>query len=83
MSNLESAGLPGALTGPVARGDVVTVKANLEALDGEPPDVGAAHRAMTRRTLKLARERGVITEENEAGILALLEGEGGQGEAER
>ena len=83
VSNLESAGLPGALTGPVARGDVVTVKANLEALDGEPPDVGAAHRAMTRRTLKLARERGVITEENEAGILALLEGEGGQGEAER
>ena len=79
VNNLESAGLPAALTGPVARGDVGTVKANLGALDGQSSDVRAAHRAMTRRTLELARERGSITEENEAKILALLEGEPAKG----
>ncbi len=83
MSNLESEGLPGALTGPVARGDVGTVKANLHALRGHSRDVIAAYRAMTRRTLELARERGTITEDAEAGILALLEGEPMQGVLER
>ncbi len=81
VRNLERQGLPGALTGPVARGDVETVEGNLSALEQQPAELVAAHRAMTRRTLRLAREKGRISEDDAAGILALLEGETAQANA--
>ena len=74
VRNLEREGLPAALTGPVARGDVGTVKENFSALEQQPEELVAVHRAMTRRTLRLAREKGQISEGDAAGILALLEG---------
>lgn len=51
-----------ALTGPVARGDVATVEAHLDALD---PDERSAYRALAREALRLAghddpRWRGVL-----------------------
>ena len=87
VRNLERQGLPAALTGPVARGDVGTVEENLSALERQPEELVAVHQAMTRRTLRLAREKGRISEDDAAGILALLEGEAAEpkagGDAER
>ncbi len=82
VRNLERQGLPAALTGPVARGDVGTVEGNLSALEQQSDELVAVHRAMTRRTLRLAREKGRISEDDAAGILALLEGEAAQANAE-
>ena len=70
-----------ALTGPVARGDVGTVRRHLEVLDaleGEsgdrrlPADVGQAYRAMARATAQRALARGALAEATVAELLDVL-----------
>lgn len=48
-----------ALTGPVARGDVTTVRAHVRALAGTPPDVAELYVAASGRLLDLAGRRGL------------------------
>lgn len=71
----------GALTGPVARGDVGTVRRHLEVLDGLvgegdgegiPADVGQAYRAMARATAQRALARGALSEATVAELLDAL-----------
>lgn len=64
-------GLPGALTGPVARGDVGTVEKHLAALEGRDPSLGRLYRDLSLRTLRLARSAGAV-EEKEAGRIEML-----------
>ncbi|MDQ4501411.1 DUF2520 domain-containing protein [Sinomonas sp. ASV322] len=64
LENALSAG-ESALTGPVARGDVGTVTAHVEALgelanDGGSPDIFEAYRAMARATARRAERRGLF-----------------------
>ena len=44
LANLLERGPAQALTGPVARGDVGTVRAHLRLLDGQAPRLAAAYR---------------------------------------
>ncbi len=62
VANLEKIGLPGALTGPLLRGDVGTIKRHLTALDAMAPEVASLYRLLARHTLPLAVERGLSTE---------------------
>lgn len=67
----------GALTGPVARGDVGTVRRHLEVLDGLaaegiPADVGQAYRAMARATAQRALARGALSEATVTELLDVL-----------
>lgn len=60
VAGLAAAGLPGGLTGPLARGDVATIGRHLEALDAAPtPGTGALYRAAGMATLPLLAERGL------------------------
>ncbi len=56
--NVESLGLPGALTGPVRRGDARAVAAHRATLTRLVPEVVPLYLAMTRAQLPLAREVG-------------------------
>ena len=58
-----------ALTGPIARGDAVTVKAHLAAL---PQEFLSAYCALGRETVKLAAENGSITPSAAAEMKSLL-----------
>ena len=80
VANLERQGLPAALTGPVARGDVGTVERNLGAVLERAPELADVHRAMNRRVLELAIEKGRISHDDAAEILALLQGGSAPGE---
>lgn len=68
----------GALTGPVARGDVGTVRRHLEVLAALsdsgtlPADVGQAYRAMARATAQRALARGALSEAAVAELLDAL-----------
>jgi predicted short-subunit dehydrogenase-like oxidoreductase (DUF2520 family) len=79
VTNLEEVGLPGALTGPIARGDVGTVKRHLRALEQVPdPDAASLYRILARNTVRIALEKGSLDAEAADQILALLaEGEPG------
>ena len=62
IENLDAIGLPNALTGPVARGDVGTVDRNLIALDAASPETADLYRALARRTIPIARAKGTLSE---------------------
>ena len=62
----------GALTGPVSRGDAVTVAAHVRALAREDPAVLPSYAAMARRTAERARDAGRLTTGQTEAVLAVL-----------
>ena len=76
MKNLLQSGEPAfALTGPVARGDVGTVRSHLRLLDRESPRLARTYRALSLEALTLAAPR--LDDEQVATLRELL----GAGEA--
>jgi predicted short-subunit dehydrogenase-like oxidoreductase (DUF2520 family) len=73
-ANLAAVGVPDALTGPVARGDVATVGRHVAALRASAPEVLAAYREMARRALLVAREKGSIDDATASALEAALLG---------
>ncbi|WP_010523636.1 Rossmann-like and DUF2520 domain-containing protein [Nesterenkonia sp. F] len=76
LDNALSSG-EGALTGPVARGDVGTVAEHVRLLaeSGLPEDVRTAYVSMARATAQRAAARGLLSEERAVEILRALDGE--------
>ena len=60
LTNLETLGLPAALTGPIARGDVATVQAHLAALAAVPEDMLPVYTALARKTVEVALRKGTL-----------------------
>lgn len=74
-ANVLGRGPAAALTGPVARGDVATVRAHLRLLAHQPARVGDAYRALSLEALTLAAPR--LDDETVRTLKTLLEeGEG-------
>lgn len=75
--NLDSAGLPGALSGPIARGDVATVAAHLAWLDAQiarSPDMENlrdAYIALAELTIPVALAKGTLTPDGADTLRAL------------
>lgn len=57
VDSLDERGLPDALTGPIARGDVMTVQRHLDALAAHQPETAALYRGLGRTTIPLVGER--------------------------
>lgn len=57
VRNVNRMGVRGAITGPLARGDVEVVKAQLAELDARDPEGAAIYRALSRRLLSLVSDR--------------------------
>jgi predicted short-subunit dehydrogenase-like oxidoreductase (DUF2520 family) len=70
--NLAAVGVPAALTGPIARGDVATIRRHLDALSAAAPQLVESYAAMARRTLVVARAKGSIDPAAAAEIERLL-----------
>jgi predicted short-subunit dehydrogenase-like oxidoreductase (DUF2520 family) len=62
VENVGRAGPAGALTGPIARGDVATLRRHIAALDRRHTEL---YKAVGRETLRLAREAGLDEEKVE------------------
>jgi predicted short-subunit dehydrogenase-like oxidoreductase (DUF2520 family) len=63
VNNLKNVGLPNCLTGPVARGDLGTIRKHLEALEAVSPELLAAYRQLGCYTVPIALAKGTINEE--------------------
>lgn len=74
LANSARLGVAGALTGPVLRGDVGTVRRHLEAIGRAAPDTLDLYRAAARRQLSIARARGDLDADTERTLRSLLEG---------
>jgi predicted short-subunit dehydrogenase-like oxidoreductase (DUF2520 family) len=60
VANLAAVGLPGALTGPIARGDTLTVERHMEALKAAPGDLVRLYRELARKNVELALRKGTV-----------------------
>jgi predicted short-subunit dehydrogenase-like oxidoreductase (DUF2520 family) len=73
LHNVLDSGHPAqALTGPVARGDVGTVRSHLRLLERESPRLARAYRALSLEALTLAAPR--LEDEQVRALKDLLEG---------
>ena len=60
VQNLAQVGLPAALTGPVARGDVSSVARHIETLSDRAPDLLPLYRTMGKQVLRLAHQKSPL-----------------------
>ena len=83
VANLAEVGLPASLTGPIARGDVGTVRAHLEYLASGQEDgtidrelLSKTYRLLGLLSLPLAKAKGRLTAEQQHALERLLTGKG-------
>lgn len=72
VNNIEKVGVPDALTGPIARGDVGTVQGHIEALLHTMPERLELYRQLGAYTVKVGREKGSLREEDAERLLQIL-----------
>jgi predicted short-subunit dehydrogenase-like oxidoreductase (DUF2520 family) len=72
VANLEVVGLPGALTGPIARGDTLTLERHMEALRKAPGDLVRLYRELARKNVELALRKGTVDKAMAQRILDVL-----------
>ncbi len=72
VRNIEAVGIPGCLTGPIARGDTGTIAKHLAALEKAAPHVLATYRHLGINTIPVALAKGSIDEEQAGRLEAVL-----------
>jgi predicted short-subunit dehydrogenase-like oxidoreductase (DUF2520 family) len=73
LHNIETLGIPDALTGPIMRGDSQTVRDHLHAMQMRTPELVSLYKALARQTVSVARDRGSINQEIAGELLSLVE----------
>ena len=74
LANAERMGIDAALTGPLLRGDVGTLRTHLEALNEHAADAVPLYVEVARREVAIAHRRGELDDERAAEIERLLAG---------
>jgi predicted short-subunit dehydrogenase-like oxidoreductase (DUF2520 family) len=75
LYNFERVGIPDCLTGPVARGDLETVRRHLQAIRTALPDLVPLYKVMGRETLEVALAKGTLSGTRADELARLLAGE--------
>jgi predicted short-subunit dehydrogenase-like oxidoreductase (DUF2520 family) len=75
VQNLAHVGLPGALTGPVERGDVASVERHLKTLQARAPEMLELYKLVGRDVLRLAKEKSEMDAAQAAKLETLFKGE--------
>ena len=78
LENIFTQGTVRALTGPLSRGDLETVRAHLSALETEAPQTVPLYRALGLATLDILRLRGELDEKTISALAELLGASGPQ-----
>lgn len=60
INNVENIGIPKALTGPIARGDISTINKHLECMEEMTPDLVDIYTLLGCYTVPIARDKGTI-----------------------
>ncbi len=72
VNNIGNIGLPGCLTGPVARGDLGTMQRHLSALEARNPSLLTIYSELGLHTIPIALAKGKIDEEKAEEMKTLL-----------
>jgi predicted short-subunit dehydrogenase-like oxidoreductase (DUF2520 family) len=71
IHNIETVGIPQCLTGPIARGDIGTIKKHLDALEQTAPNLVSTYRELGLQTIPIAVAKGRI-DKNQAQELRVI-----------
>jgi predicted short-subunit dehydrogenase-like oxidoreductase (DUF2520 family) len=69
LNNIEAVGVPGALTGPIMRGDVQTIHEHLAAMARRTPELIDMYKTLARHTVSVAEAKGTISGTDVAELL--------------
>jgi len=72
LTNIETVGFPKCLTGPIARGDVATIRRHLAALEKSAPELLPLYRELGAFTIPIGRDKGSLAADRAAELTALL-----------
>ncbi|MBE9513272.1 MAG: DUF2520 domain-containing protein [Chloroflexi bacterium] len=72
IHNIETVGIPECLTGPIARGDIGTIKKHLDALHKAAPSLLTTYRELGLKTVPIALAKGRINEHQAEELKAIL-----------
>ena len=75
LNNLDNVGLPHCLTGPIARGDLGTIKKHIFALERAAPGLLTTYRELGLQTIPIALAKGKIDQERAKELETLLKEE--------
>ena len=73
INNIDALGIPGCLTGPIARGDSGTIKKHISALTRVAPELVATYRELGLKTIPISRAKGKIDDQQADELKAILE----------
>ena len=73
IHNIDTVGIPQCLTGPLARGDVGTIKKHIDALEKKAPGVLSTYRELGRQTIPIALAKGRIKPEQAQELVDILQ----------
>jgi predicted short-subunit dehydrogenase-like oxidoreductase (DUF2520 family) len=73
LNNIGAKGIPAALTGPIARGDVDTVRAHVRAIEAHAPGCLMIYKTLGLYTVNLARDKGTCSTEAAEALTVLLQ----------
>ena len=73
LNNLDNVGLPQALTGPIARGDLVTIRKHLAAFEEKAPAVLSLYKELGNRTIPIGLAKGTLFESRAEELRALFQ----------
>jgi predicted short-subunit dehydrogenase-like oxidoreductase (DUF2520 family) len=72
LNNIDNIGLPDCLTGPVARGDLGTIKRHLNALESRSPSLLITYKELGLQTIPIALAKGKVNEQKAEEMKTLL-----------
>ena len=72
LNNIEHVGFPGCLTGPIARGDVGTIRKHIAALEEKEPSMVPLYKSLGLATVPIGVAKGTLSQEKAAELTALL-----------
>jgi len=73
IHNIDTVGIPQCLTGPIARGDIGTIKKHLDALQEKAPGLLSTYRELGLQTIPIALAKGRINEQQAHELQTILE----------
>jgi len=72
LANIETVGFPKCLTGPIARGDVATIRRHLAALEKSAPELLPLYKELGEFTISIGRDKGSLTADRAEELQTLL-----------
>jgi predicted short-subunit dehydrogenase-like oxidoreductase (DUF2520 family) len=72
IHNIDTVGIPQCLTGPIARGDIETIKKHLDALQKVAPALLSTYQELGLQTIPVALAKGRINQHQAEELQAIL-----------